>query len=776
MNLFKSAILTLAATVAAGAWAADNPHFEVVSASPMSGSVIRQFNYTTMVVSLPGEGEEVSAVEILEPGGVYYSVESYSDLASIGVGFPMTVAKTKAGDLRIQMTNEAIAQAKEAGMYPIVQAGRYILRVDEDAFRVVSESGKVYYSPEIEFVYDLLPEAPYTANPAPDSKVSVVRDMISLQFDTFGKVAVTDDFAATVISDSGLEVALGAPTAMENMLMIPLANGVIDAPGEYELILKAGSVRLFDADEVADQVNPEISYKFNVLGMATPMITEMGPTPGIVEELGSVYVVYNMVPRVNPDCKETLKLYRDEEVILEYDNTSRNVQFSLDDEDPGTVCFVFVRSVAEIYRESGTYRLEVPAGFLKFDSGDQTYYTDPIEYTYEIPRKWDFTIDPIPGNVESIKEFTITFPDAVSIVQNELVADEDGDGIVKLYCWEVDDVNTPDVTITGNVIKFVVPEQTTPSKYLLMLPYGAFTLTDAEGNKGENQTLSFDYYISNIPMPDLDPRPGKYTELGEIELTLTEGLIFSSWPASQKARLNPVKKDGSLGSAVGFWKRSTPAMGNKSVTLVPDAEYDLAPGDYAFVIGKSTFGVDVPEGSKWTAGFLQNELRFYYTIIADESAEMTPEYADGYEFTGKIEKFVLNFNKATEVEVNPEGDAATVVTAEGNDLESEVTLSPLSSGKAIEVAVNPALVYNGGYTFEIPAAALLINGKKSPAYTLTYNLSGGQTGVGMTGAEAQKITVVGIDGTVVAREADRSVLETLPAGLYIVNGKKVIVK
>lgn len=67
------------------------------------------------------------------------------------------------------------------------------------------------------------------------------------------------------------------------------------------------------------------------------------------------------------------------------------------------------------------------------------------------------------------------------------------------------------------------------------------------------------------------------------------------------------------------------------------------------------------------------------------------------------------------------------------------------------------------------------SGRINPAFSINYNI-GGTTGIGSVEAENYTGPVYGIDGVMVKSNATLSDVKALPAGLYIFNQKKVVVK
>lgn len=766
MNILKTTLLALSWMMTLTASAAD---FTVQSASPLPGSVINAFNRVDLILAEPVEAAEVT---VNNADGIFYNVEQYGTASSVAPGLPgFTVSRTRSGGIRFGFTDEAISELQAAGVeFPIVTPARYKVHADAGSFSVTDAEGNVYTCPEINYTYELLPSLTFESTPENNSKVGILEDQITLQFPHFENAVITNTWNATLKSAAGTEVPLGDPGCATNVVWIPLQNGMLETPGTYTLTVGVGSLQLTGGADIPDQINPEIRVTIEVLGRLKPTVKSISPEPGIIDSFGSVALVYSLEPRINRDCTEPFRLTRDGKVICEALNTSSRIQGAIDDQDPGTMCFVFVNSIKDFYTEPGTYKFEVPEGFFYFGSGEQKAYSEKFEAEYVIERKFAYTVSPMPGAVEYMEKITVTFPEAVSIEPNELEPDEDGGGVVAFYSWSESE-ETPEMSVTydGNKIIYEVPRQTSRCQYALVLPFGAYTLTAADGYTTLSQALTFVYNIPNVPIPTLDPAPGEYTELGDINVTLDPGFTFQIWFPSINSPLKKVNDDGTYGETAAYWKRptTTPVRDQNTVLLSPIEKYDLAPGRYALVITQRTFSFNAPEDSGFTSGFLLSDLPFQYTIIPDESTEMTPEYEDGYEFQGRIESFGLNFEKARTVAVTDGGDLPTVTDIDGNNVENGLTLS--AEGTSARLTLTPALEINGEYIFTVPAGALTINGHKSPEYKLIYGIVGGQSGVGTIAGASEAAHIYGIDGVRIKGD-----VKDLPAGLYIIDGKKVV--
>lgn len=772
MNIIKTALLGVMG-IAAFSVSAQNP-IEISSVSPLPGSTVKQFNYTTIVLSDP-----IEPTALRTRGKIYYDVRKFTPGSLPEIGYTLKATLTRAGEIRIGFTEDDAADLMEQGRWPLTEAGIYSIHIPANCLQISDEEGNRYVNPEeIVYEYNVIPAVDYTVSPSNVGEIAKIENNIIFTFNKFTKVSVTSDFKAT-LSSSRTEITLGEPQVQENILAIPVPEEVVD-PATYTFTLAQGSVELSDSEILADQINPEINITYNVVGVSKPILTNYRPKAGIVEELGSVVLTYNMPANRNPNCTETLKLYRNDRLILEYDNKSTFVQYPMDNDDPNQIYYIFTKDRNKIYKSPGEYRLEVPEGFMQFDNGVEIVYSDAFSAEYIIPKKFDYSIDPLPGTYSELETFTLTFPEVAEITANELVADEDGNGIIKLIVYSGEEDLEPEMLINGNKVTFTVPKTTLSGKYDLSIPYGAFTLTDATGFSVDSQSITITYYIPGFPLPVTTPAPGKVEDLNYVTFTLTEGLTFNSWWTNPS--LYPCSEKGELGSRIAIYNRVKNADGELpdvngkiSIECVASPVVDLNPGLYVIKTQRSGYTINAPEGSPYESGYVTIDGFYYYTVVPAMNTEIIAEYEEGYEFTGKLEKFNIAFPKASTVEVA--GGQGSIADSDGFLMSNAISIGSATSaeGPAFSVNINPAVGMNGMYLISLPAGMFICDGHKSPAYTFRYGVTGGQTAVEGVAIDSN-LDIYSIDGKVVGRGMNSDALHQLPAGLYIVNGKKILVR
>ena len=156
-----------------------------------------------------------------------------------------------------------------------------------------------------------------------------------------------------------------------------------------------------------------------------------------------------------------------------------------------------------------------------------------------------------------------------------------------------------------------------------------------------------------------------------------------------------------------------------------------------------------------------------------ESLEkVTLSYGDAIIFAAFDPKFYGNLYKETE---------------SGYDLVASVEPVEINNWTAAEYKFSEPIVENGTYKFVIPQGAYgdfdyigsVWNGNAvgvaNPEITLIYKIDSG-SGIDSVIGAGEAVDVYSLQGVVGLRGADAAAVNALPSGLYIINGKKVMVR
>lgn len=202
-------------------------------------------------------------------------------------------------------------------------------------------------------------------------------------------------------------------------------------------------------------------------------------------------------------------------------------------------------------------------------------------------------------------------------------------------------------------------------------------------------------------------------------------------------------------------------------------------GTYVLTVPAGIFGdADCIKGN---GGHGNSKLTYTFYVEAPvEPVTATILPAEG-EVTS-LEQFVIDFDRDVNVNwncsetidlVDSEGDV--VASATGDDCELD-----WDNYCRVTVKLNTSVVLPGAYTLVIPAERFEL-GEQGNIYNdrMVYSyvvISGGGSGIDAVLAGNTVADVYTINGVLVLKNADREALKTLKKGVYVINGKKVIMK
>lgn len=364
------------------------------------------------------------------------------------------------------------------------------------------------------------------------------------------------------------------------------------------------------------------------LSAAEITYTSIAPAPGVQYEIGTPLIEYGVVPTPNPACTEPATISLDGEVISEVYAGTNKVQIRVMQSDT-SIRLVFT---TKRYTDPGKYTVKVPAGFCTFNDGADI--SAATEFEYIIPRNPDMTIVPAEGYANEIpREFKLTFDGVREIILHECSTDADGIGVLAIYSPE--DTYYPAMRVEGNVLTMVaidpagegsgtfneLPEDydvsqlvpfKDPGKYTLAIYPQNLTLVLDDGTEFVPAPINFNWYIANVPYPELTPAPGVVKELTELIISLPGDDTFGMFMGAPG--VYAVKENGELGDRVSATQRPTGVVrGSKSVTYTLNAPV-TEPGKYAVKISKSSFSVQGSGQSMADDTFNSIDFVFYYEV------------------------------------------------------------------------------------------------------------------------------------------------------------------
>lgn len=193
---------------------------------------------------------------------------------------------------------------------------------------------------------------------------------------------------------------------------------------------------------------------------------------------------------------------------------------------------------------------------------------------------------------------------------------------------------------------------------------------------------------------------------------------------------------------------------------------------------KGEYGIILPEGYFLMDGKPNPECSFgLYTVLGRENPEyqiiVTPEPGEVYE----IDEVVISFDPVPD-KLTVSGLYADMVslmkyTASwgiAGNLNAEVDYAT----KSVKIKSFSPITAQGKYRIDIPATLYSYNGEPCKAAQYEYDIVARPSAVNEIDAQAS-VTVYSVDSSIVLRAATSSDLEALRPGLYIVNGRKVLI-
>ena len=431
----------------------------------------------------------------------------------------------------------------------------------------------------------------------------------------------------------------------------------------------------------------------------------------------------------------------------------------------------------------GEYTVTIPAGALTVEG---TSNTEAITAVYTIEANYfegaEF-IEPVPGVVTSLGDFRVYLPNKGgknADVNASLITISNGETTVN--------ANTGFNYSEGFV--FYADEITAPGVYTVTVPAGAVTVD----GKANTEAIVAEYTIEAPAKPELDLSYTVTPESGsEIELPATVTFIYTD-----EVALYQLVESGE--GVVALYDES----GNKV------ADYDLGglfdePANEFYVNITST---DLTAGEYTLvipAGVIEfNDVN--YTEVYGVNPEMTVKYIvkGGETPTPPVEDFdyvvtpeagstlaetttvVVKYSDAIMVwSVNGVASEAYLLNEEGEKVATyDLNYFYDNNISSVYAEVTLGMLVSGKYTFHIPAGVIELDNAENPDEVLAYNedinveynIVNIEDGVEAIFGDAAEFTVYDLNGNLLVKNGDKNALENLSNGVYVLNGKKVILR
>lgn len=470
--------------------------------------------------------------------------------------------------------------------------------------------------------------------------------------------------------------------------------------------------------------------------------------------------------------------------------------------------FKFKRS----FTTKGVYNIVIPAGVWKLDN---TTLSQEIKLNYELTN--DMLLYPTPGVVDEITDIEVIFPSAF---ESKLVG-----GSSKLQFFKVgsDTSINPQIRqiepeIEGEEqnrwnLHFATPV-TEPGEYVLRIEEGEWSNTwygeDFSKDPSETRTVKSDfimvrYYVPELKIPTVDPaNNSELTSLGLIKITVPEFdeasfILVNSMAANY---VYPVFEDGTIDTAplarYSYYQPEgfQPKVVNGEAMMFdeegsfylapstnPEEAIVPAPGKYVLKLGTRLYYGGFAKGMLSSSPY-----EFYYNVIADPTVMEFVQPSGTYDLLSEITVRFPNAETATpdESDTAPElylkdeaGNNVSKITATSNGgimILAEDEEEDEYEGASIDFTLEEPVTKAGIYTLDVPEGYITLNGKySSNPISFRYVVTGNGSGIEAVNTTNSNVTVFTTTGICVLKNADPSALESLQKGIYIVNGKKLII-
>lgn len=438
----------------------------------------------------------------------------------------------------------------------------------------------------------------------------------------------------------------------------------------------------------------------------------------------------------------------------------------------------------------GVYTLSFPAGTLGgFDASYDNYLDNPdditISWTLERDAsEFDFSYVADPKSntvVGSLQQIVLEFPNLSRVECGDIEVSKDG---VNLAAGDYA------VTSEANVLKIALTETVTEGKVAINIPAGAVTGINGDESQNSPAVIKLNYTVAQPVVYDLTANFNRPTVPDADGVINGDDVQIDAWffvcdeagilPDETVTEANvTIREDEGDWVKSGIMEKSYGVAENKSFMKVGIGA-PVYNGTYTVTIAKGTFG-----DAAWLAdhnyGRSNDEIELHFIFAGGRGhveytlePTVTPaagEYPDGADFATVTVKFAEDGIEAVE-------DAAATLGMEASFQNETVAFVKGADGAYTATFTAPTVP--GKYTLTVEQGMFgnaeyfssnQNNGAASKAINVEYTL---QDTSGIKGVNATATSTAGVYNMLGVRLGDD--LRDLPAGLYIVNGRKVVKK
>lgn len=679
----------------------------------------------------------------------------------------------------------------------VKNADNVIVRLDAQFTDGIERDIKAKYNITAGFTTDLK----YTsAAPAAESYVTSLKTIeLTYPEEIFVNAAFEGDQVEVYNKETRIKVTTGTVAKKENnrkVAVITLAEEITEETmtdpltGEpargFNVLVGEGVIGDADCNAtsfVSGRVNPALTLPYIVNSeIATAEVRAIPEDGSHVEELSSIEIWYPTQKQIGPTYNE------DKHIYLLNSKGIRIAEGALGlTEQDNKLKITFDKTITA----AGTYTLAVGDSVLYTGTQYDAEPNAPVEFTYYIDGEAVSATD-------DIEAVTIS-PASESVVQ-----------MIDEIAIEFFDPNDPEGDYPDLYLNSYMSNAITVFDRVNRIQVGSGSAMVSKGNrkmvlvKLDKPVAADGVYMVEMPagtVGDMDYINSGYAG-GRCNST-----IICLYEVKSDAGQNNITVDPADGSEVESLSRiritfndeefATPtwasiygevrdAAGNL-ITTTDDGNFGDTDNQVVFALKNEitdagTYTVTFPEGmitlGEW-GDIMVGELKFTYIIGGGgvTPSDVVTDPADGSEVE-KLNTIIITFNNyedcAPSYNDYPKllNEADEIVTGADVDFGGTDWI-PYNYCK---IMLNEEVTTPGTYTLDIPAATFTLDGEDSPAMQFTYIVKGASGVSGVYTEEADRYDVYTISGVRVMSTEEKEALNGLNSGLYIINGKKVIIK
>ncbi|MCM1378294.1 MAG: hypothetical protein NC097_07525 [Clostridium sp.] len=573
------------------------------------------------------------------------------------------------------------------------------------------------------------------------------------------------------------------------------------AQGQYRIDIPMGTFSMYaqDPNGSASQEDPNATlYQYTNSAMSLryaigedvsdglakeTIISQCMPAEGSVNleqfSAGMAYiqVVFNQIPTLDRTVNGNVQLFYNggttplREVSVRNETLLRLQTQGISGYD--NLLHVYFDANAGDIIEPGDYTVVFPAGLFLF--GENQEPNSKFSLNYHIDKMIAYQVLPQADiTVEALEEITILFNNCDKVEINENC---DKKIIMATRNGAIEDA-AKDVTINGKVVRIKFNKYTDSGYYFITIPDNYFNVT-VDNEVIPNQVIERQWMIKALGAPQIEPAPGVLSGKSIYEVTLLlddDQEITSVNDKFAYTRLLKVADNGEIlfKPVISYFKPDLPenSIGSNYLTLIPSGEQPigLTPGNYVFIPAATLYTI--------TGGISSYEYFYFWTVLPDlpefEKPVLTPN-----EFVTDTNLFTLTFGENVILKSKSnELSYLYPLNEDGTVGEYVATFRAMNGAKGNEldlVNTNGVTTLEPGvYSLQTPKGICWDNDNVAGAYN--FNVYFGMSGVQILGRQGDLYDVYTIDGVKVLNKVEAGALNGLTPGLYIINGKKIMIK